>query len=290
MRRMAAIAALAVPLCACQATVRVGVATKVNGSGDLSVALILDKQAAGFVGDPAAVIKTADLEKAGWMVDKPTGGDKSSGATVASLHHPFRTVAEANGLLASLAGTGQGTKVPFHLTLTHASGALKSGVGVNGEVDTSGGVDAFADDKLRAALGAPTLAALLDAVHRQGATVPVFTAQVATVLPGRPDHVVAGGRVEGDTVVWNVPLGATQSIGASSTVRDAVAFEWLLGAAAFLAAFVVVVLVSFTRRNRWRFGDGHSLSPGDRRGPGGGGRHRAHQDRWSLPTGPGSRR
>ncbi|GAC1597175.1 MAG: hypothetical protein NVS3B21_21530 [Acidimicrobiales bacterium] len=284
MRRIAAIAALAVPLCACQATVRVGVTTKVNGSGELSVALILDKQAAGLVGDPSTVIKTADLEKSGWVPDK------AAGASVVSFRHPFRTVSEANGLLAGLAGAAPGGRVPLHITLTHTSGTLKSDVVVTGEVDTSGGVDAFADDKLRAALGAPTLAALLDAVHKQGATVPAFTAQVATALPGRPEHVVAGGRVEGDTVVWNVPLGATQSIGASSTVRDAVAFEWLLGAGAFLAAFIVVVLVSFTRRNRWRFGDGHSLSPRDRRGPGGGGRHRAHQDRWSLPTGPGSRR
>ncbi|GAC1533777.1 MAG: hypothetical protein NVS3B12_13620 [Acidimicrobiales bacterium] len=290
MRRFAALAALAVPLCACQATVRVGIATKVNGSGDLSVALILDKQAAGFVGDPAAVIKTADLEKSGWVADRTNGGDKPDGAIVASLHHPFRTVAEANGLLAGLAGNAPGTKDPFHLILRHASGTLESGVSVTGEVDTSGGLDAFADDKLRVALGAPTLAALLDAVHKGGATVPAFTAQVATRLPGPPAHVVAGGRVEGDTVVWNVPLGATQSIGASSKVRDAVAFEWLLGAGAFLAAFVVVVLISFTRRNQWRFGDGHNLSPRDRRGLGGGGRHRAHQDRWSLPTGPGSRR
>ena len=284
MRRLAALAALAVPLCACQATVRVGVATKVDGSGDVSVSLVLDKQAAGLVGDAATVIKTADLEKAGWVADK------TSGDTAVSLHHPFRTVTEANGLLAGLAGTGPGTKVPFHLTLRHSSGTLKSAVSVIGEVDTTGGVDAFADDKLRAALGAPTLAALLDAVHKQGATVPAFTAQVATRLPGRPVHVVAGGRVEGDTVVWNVPLGATQSVGASSMVRDSVALEWLLGAGAFLAAFVVVMLISFTRRNQWRFGDGHNLSPGDRRGIGGGGRHRAHQDRWSLPTGPGSRR
>jgi len=283
-RRFAALAALAVPLCACQATVQVAVAPKANGSGELSVSLVLDKDAATMVGDVGTGIKTDDLVRAGWTIDKPIVA--SDGGARLSAHHPFRTVGEADGLLAGLAGVG--ANVPFHLTLTHASGTLSSQVRLAGDVDLTGGVDRFADDKLRQALGAPTLAAALDRAKASGAAVPALSAEVDAVLPGRPAHV-DGGTVSGDTVRWDVPLGARRTIGASASVADPLALAWLLGAAGFLAALVVVIVVRLRRRRQWRFGDRHSPLPRDFRGPGGG-RNRGHQDRWSMPLGPGSRR
>ena len=284
MRRLAALAALALPLCACQATVRVGVAPKSNGSGDLSVAVVLDRQAAAALGDLTTAIPTADLEKAGWVIDKPV--TNPGGGASETAHHPFRTVAEANALLATIAGGG--AKVPFAVTLSHRSATLASHVAVTGAVDVSGGVDAFADDKLRQALGSPSLAAALDQAKQSGAAVPQITAELAATMPGHPTHV-AGGKVRGDTVTWDVPLGQRMTIGATSQVTDTFAEKWLLVAGGFVVAFLLVMAVQFSRRNQWRFGDRHSVSR-DFRGPGVGGRNRGHQDRWSLPTGPGSRR
>lgn len=284
MRRSAALAALAVPLCACQATVRVAVAPKANGSGDLTVSAVLDKDAAAMVGDLGTGIKTDDLIRAGWTVDKPVVA--SDGGASVSAHHRFRTVSEADALLSGLAGGGG--NVPFRLTLTHASGTLASRVRLAGDVDLTGGVDRFADDKLRQALGAPTLAAALDRAKASGAAVPALTAEVDAVLPGRPAQV-DGGAVSGDTVRWEVPLGARRAIGASASVADPLALAWLLGAAGFLVALLLVIVVRFRRRRQWRFGDRHSPLPRDFRGTGGG-RNRGHQDRWSMPLGPGSRR
>ena len=284
MRRLAALAALVMSLCACHATVQVQVVPKANGSGVLSVSLVMDRDAAALVGDPATAVRTADLEKAGWTVDKPVV--TSDGGVSVSAHHRFRTVAEADGLLAGLAGGG--TKVPFHLVVTHASGTLSSRVGVAGEVDLSGGVDRFADDKLRQALGAPTLAAALERAKADGATVPELSAEVTAVLPGRPTRV-SGGKVSADSVTWDVPLGSSAAIAATSNVTDRTAERWLIAAAGFVVAFLIVIGVMFSRRNEWRFGDRASRGPRDLRGPGGG-RSRGHQDRWSLPTGPGSRR
>ena len=284
MRRFAALAALAVPLCACQATVRVAVAPKANGSGDVTVSLVLDREGAAMIGDLGTGIKTDDLVRAGWTVDKPVVAN-DGGARV-SAHHPFRTVSEADTLLAGLAGGG--ANVPFHLTVAHSSGTLSSRVRLEGDVDLTGGVDRFADDKLRQALGAPTLAAALDRAKASGAAVPGLTAEVDAVLPGRPAHV-DGGVVSGDTVRWDVPLGARRTIGASAAVADPLALAWLLGAAGFVVALLLVIVVRFRRRRQWRFGDRHSPLPRDFRGPGGG-RNRGHQDRWSMPLGPGSRR
>ena len=284
MRRLAALAALALPLCACQATVRVGVAPKANGSGDLSVALVLDRQAAAAVGDLTTAVPTADLGKAGWVIDKPVA--TPGGGATETAHHPFRTAAEANALLAGLAGGG--AKTPFPITLSHRSATLASHVDVAGAVDLSGGVDAFADDKLRQALGASSLAAALDQARQTGVAVPQITAELVATMPGHPTHV-AGGKVRGDTVTWDVPLGQRMAIGATAKVTDTFAEKWLLVAGGFVVAFLLVMAVQFSRRNRWHFGDRHSVTR-DFRGPGNAGRNRGHQDRWSLPTGPGSRR
>lgn len=284
MVRLAVLAALALPLCACQATARVGIAPKANGSGDLSVSLVLDRQAAAMVGDLTGALPTGDLQKAGWVVDKPVANP--GGGATETAHHRFRTVTEANTLLAGLAGPG--TKVPFHVALTHHSATLSSRVALSGDVDLTGGVDAFADDKLRQALGAPTVAAALDQARRDGAAVPQLDAQLVATLPGRPTKV-EGGAVHGDTVTWNVPLGQRLAVRASSKVTDSFAEKWLLIAGGFVVAFLIVMGVQFSRRNRWHFGDRHSV-PRDFRGPGNAGRNRGHQDRWSLPLGPGSRR
>lgn len=285
MRRLAAaLAAVTLPLGACQATVRVGVAPKANGSGDLTVSLLVDRQAAAMLGDLSTAIPTGDLEKAGWTVDKPVA--TPGGGAMETAHHPFRTVAEANGLLAGI--TGGGAKVTFPIALSHRSAILASHVAMTGAVDLSGGVDAFADAKLRQALGAASLSAALEQAKQTGAAVPQVSAELVATLPGRPSHV-AGGKVNGDTVTWVVPLGQRVAVGASAKVTDSFAEKWLLVAGGFVVAFLLVLAVQFSRRNQWHFGDRHSVTR-DFRGPGNGGRNRGHQDRWSLPTGPGSRR
>src|SRR6202022_2843018 len=92
---------------------------------------------------------------------------------------------------------------------------------LQGWVDLSRGVDAFADDAVRrqlAPLGAPTLTEGLAALTRQGATVPSFAVSIDAALPGRVS-ATNGTRV-GSLVHWDLPLGQTTNLMAKASARN----------------------------------------------------------------------
>src|SRR4051794_27316348 len=129
---------------ACQVTVAVGVDANADGSGLVTVTATLDKDAAAQAGSLAL----DDVRDAGWTVDAPrtlADGGQSIRAT-----KPFSTPAGLTVVMAEVSGpTG-----PFHdFHLTRHQSALATKTAFTGTVDLTGGLGAFADNDLRAALG-----------------------------------------------------------------------------------------------------------------------------------------
>ena len=250
----------ALSLVACRADVKISVTSTQGGAGQLAVSFVLDAQAVARIGDVGRALQLGDLERAGWQLSGPhTGAD---GSVTTTISHPFSSVAQASALLDQLSAPGPGGRRPFTLSLRHGRGLTSSQVGLSGDVDLRGGVDAFADDQIRQALGVTSLQAAIDRLRQDGDTVPTVSAQVVAVLPGRPVHLAGDGQVVGDTVTWTIPLGTDQVIGATAVATSRAAKLWLVGAAVCLLALVLVVAGSLVFRRRPRGARGaHRRSP-----------------------------
>jgi hypothetical protein len=252
-RRLAALA-VALPLLACQATAQVAVSTTPGGGGTLAVSLVLDAQAAARL-DLASALQVGDLQRAGWQLVAPVTA--RNGSVTVTVRHPFHDPAQATALLGTLGA-------PLHLTLTRRRGLVSDRLALAGTVDLRGGVDAFADDRLRSSLGLTSLASALAGLQRAGATTPTMDVQVVSDLPGRPRQVAGGGQVRGDTVTWTVPLGAVAVIGASTSSTDTTAEHWLEAAGALLVALAIAVVWEVRAR---RQPDAWAVPAGSRRRP-----------------------
>ena len=93
-----------------------------DGSGVVTVAVVLDAEAAAKVGDLSKVVAVDDLTKSGWkvhgpgpaptvlaamadagLVARPSNGWPKTSVAIA-VSHPFADVAAANAILASISG------------------------------------------------------------------------------------------------------------------------------------------------------------------------------------------
>lgn len=158
-RLVPALAALLVVLSAgaCQVRTTVDVAVAEDGSGTVTVAVALDDEALARVpdvdddgtsgpADLAALVRSEDLVAAGWTVADPETGD---GETVLRISRPFGTPAEADRVLAELTG---GSGALRDLTVTRSASFGRTELGFSGTADLSGGLEAFGDEGLAAAL------------------------------------------------------------------------------------------------------------------------------------------
>jgi len=233
------LALCALSLVACRADVRISVAPTKGGAGQVAVSVVLDAQAVARIGDVGQALELGDLERAGWQVSGPHAA--ADGSVTTTITHVFDSVTQAGALLDELSVPGPGGRRPLALSVRRSRGLTTSSVAVDGEVDLAGGVDAFADDGLRQALGVTSLQAAMDRLRGDGDTLPTVSAEIVADLPGRPLDVAGDGRVAGDTVTWTVPLGADQLIGARAVTTSEGARLWLAGAAACLAGLVFVL-------------------------------------------------
>lgn len=248
---LGALAALA--LVGCRATTTVAIDVARNGAGTVAVSVSLDREAAARAG----VLQVGDLERAGWRVTGPVTG--ADGSVTETVTHAFASPADAARLLGSLAPAPPGGAAPVRLGVTRGRGVATSRLGVGGTVDLRGGVDAFADRRLLDALGTPSLSASLQQLRQAGDTPPALDLRVTVALPGRIRSVAGTGRVEGGRVVWEVPMGSSTTVGASSAVGETVDRRWLEAAGVALAAMAVVLITGWRRA-----------------------RARRHRDRWSV--------
>ena len=246
--------ALAVALLAtaCQVDTTVDIAVDDDGSGRVTVTVVLDAEAAAKVPDLDQSLLLDDVRKAGWRV---VGPDRTAaGGWRVSATKPFADPSQLPAVMAELGGEGG----PFRdFTLTRDDAFAKTSYRLEGTVDLSGGIDAFGDDALRQALGGTTTGRTPEQLAADaGRPLPeALRFQVRTHLPG------------GGTEEWTPVLGQpAQQIEASSASRRPRA--WLFGFAAALAAagfLGTVYLIS--RYNRMKRPPSYVHRPGGPRRP-----------------------
>jgi len=194
-------------------------------------------QAPGLADD----LRLDDAVAAGWTVDGPTATD--SGGLRVVVTRSFASVDEATALLGSVNGTGgplQG------ITLTRSVTDSEVTTSLNGSLRVDGGLNAFADPDLLAAIGGTPYADDIAAAGLTPADAVTFT--LVADLPGSlsPD---AAGSVP-TSLTWSVPIdgtAATVSATSVATIGGEESSVWGTVATIALIALIVwcVLAVAF---------------------------------------------
>ena len=235
-----------VVLGACKVDVSVGIDTEADGSGEVQVTAVLDEDAAERVGDLEENLRTDDLEKAGWIVERPERRD--DGSVAQTIRQSFDDPAEAERMLAELAGDDPETNAAAPLRafeVEQERGFFRTTTTFTGVVDLARGVEAFSDAGLTEAFGGQPLGAPVDQLERQlGATFDrLFGLQVAVRLPGKVESNAPTTADNG--AVWAPKLGERVELTAEATQVNTRNVILLLVAVASTLALVAVLL---TRR------------------------------------------
>ncbi|MFM7537372.1 MAG: hypothetical protein ACKO91_16455 [Acidimicrobiales bacterium] len=215
LRRTLGLVVLIALLAGCRLTASVDLAVERDGSGRLQVVLTADPElvakAPGLIDD----LRFDDLQAVGWQGPSTGAGGgpplidrRADGSVAVTMVHAFADLAEANRLLASLNGPA-GPLRNLQLDMTPSFGRLRTTVA--GAAGLSG-LDAFADDALRAALG-PNVAFAGAVTDPAGA----FDLEVTVRAPGRVVATSPGAVVVRSTV----PEGAVDTRPATVTWRFA---------------------------------------------------------------------
>lgn len=226
---------LATAACEVRTTVAVDVAD--DGSGTVEVAVGLDAAALerlpdldgdGVSGaaDLAALVRSDDLAAAGWTVAEPDADD--DGTTWLRATRAFGTPAEATEILAAVTGP-DGPLRDLRVTRSASFGRVE--YGFRGTADLRGGLEAFGDEGLAAALEGEPLGEDEAAIEERAGRplAEAFTFEITSRLPG-------------DETTWTPALGdGPVEIAATSTVYDRPVLA--LAAVALLAGLVMAALL-----------------------------------------------
>jgi hypothetical protein len=210
------LAALVLMASACEVRTRVQVTVEEDGSGVVEVAVGLDREAlaqvpdldgngTSDVTDLVALVRTEDLEAAGWRVSEPDAA--GSDMTWIRVSKPFGTPAEANAVLAEVSGPSGPLR---DMRLSRSTGFASTKLSFTGTADLSGGLEAFGDSGLAQALdGEPLGEDAAQIEQRLGEPLTdAFHLDVVVDLRGEESH-------------WSPRLGSpAERLSASSSVRD----------------------------------------------------------------------
>lgn len=231
----------------CQVHTTVTVDVAEDGSGTVEVAVGLDGEAMSRLpdldedgtpgpADLAALVRADDLVAAGWTVAEPDA--RADGTTWVRATRAFGTPDEAEAILAELTGPDGALR---DLQVARRDSFGRSRYELSGTIDLSGGLEAFGDEGLAAALDGEPLGEDVAAIEmRYGRPVAeMFAFELTASLPGADAS-------------WSPRLGDEPvDVRADSTVYD-----WpVLGLAAVaVAALVALAAVLVTRAVRARRG------------------------------------
>lgn len=250
MRRALSVFLAALALSACKVDTQVAVVVEADGSGTITVTATADADVVGQAPGLADDLRFDDAVAAGWEVDGPTATD--TGGLTVSLQHDFAAVEEATALLRSI----NGDRGPLHdVAITRVVTKDDITTSLSGTMRVDGGLDAFADPDVLAAIGGTPYA---DDVAAAGlrptdAVTVVFTAD----LPG--DVLTTDTTAEAPTT-WTVPLDGTAADlttsavlaqGESDSVWGTVADVALVALVAWcVVAVAFIAFVAAARRKR----------------------------------------
>ena len=222
---------------ACEVRTTVAVDVEDDGSGSVEVAVGLDAAAlerlpdldgdgVSDAADLAALVRSDDLTAAGWTVAEPAAGD--DGTTWLRATQAFGTPTEGTEILAAVTGP-DGPLRELRVTRSASFGRVE--YGFHGTADLRGGLEAFGDEGLAAALEGEPLGEDEAAIEMRAGRplAEAFTFEVTS-------------RLSGDETTWRPALGdGPVDLAATSTV-----YNWpvlALAAVALLAGLVMAALL-----------------------------------------------
>ncbi len=250
MRRLLALVVVALALTACKVDTTVDVAVKPDGTGLITLTAVADADVVAQAPGLADDLRFDDAVAAGWVLTPPAATD--AGGLKVVLTHGFATVEEATALLQSM----NGTRGPLHdVRLSRIVTADDITTSLAGTLRVDGGIDAFADPDLLAAIGGSPYADNIAATGLRPTDVVTFT--FAADLPGKSATSATSSTSATGTVgdlpplTWSVPLDGTHTDLAStyvlsqgtpssiwgtvSTIALVVFVAWCVLAVAFIA-------------------------------------------------------
>lgn len=219
----------------CRIGARVGIDVHGDGSGVVTVAVHLDRdavRAAELGGAPLEQqVRLTDLPAAGWTVGPWTRRD--GGASIV-LRRPFATAAELTAVMRDLNGPNGPLRA---VRLTRDRGPLRTEFDFHALADLAAtGAGVAADQQLAANVAAQRVdVAALDA-ELTGQLHDALRFRVATTLPG------------GGTTVWEVAPGTRRLLAASSSQLGPSQAVWFAVAGVLAVGAVVVLVVTARRR------------------------------------------
>jgi hypothetical protein len=229
--------ALLVTGCRVDATTRVVVAD--DGSGTVTVEVVLDREAAARIPDLADQLRVRDLRRTGWEVTGPESAD--GGGVVITASKDFFEPGQLATVLTEIGGARGPVRDPS-LERTRDFGT--TAYDFTGTLDLSRGIASFSDRRLTRLLdGFPVgqdQAALEAELGAPLSELTSFTFEI--VLPDGADT---------QTSTWEARLGdEPTAVTASTEERNLLAFGLAAGALLAAVLLVLVLVWRVIRRNR----------------------------------------
>ena len=212
MRRAFALLLVALALTACKVDTTVHVQVNADGTGSITLTAVADAEVVAQAPGLAEDLRFDDAIAAGWALTAPAATD--TGGLQVVLTREFATVEEATALLQSINGPGG----PLHdIALTRAVTDDDITTGLAGTLRVDGGIDAFADPDVLAAIGGSPYADDIAATNLRPTDVVTFTFSLE--LPGEAMTPAGGTPATADAALaWSVPLDGTSADLATTTV------------------------------------------------------------------------
>ena len=249
-RRLLTLVVVALALTACKVDATVDVAVKADGTGIITLTAVADADVVAQAPGLAEDLRFDDAIAAGWVLTPPAATD--AGGLQVVLTHQFTTVEQASALLQSINGAAG----PLHdvvLTRTVTPDDITTSLG--GTLRVDGGIDAFADPDVLAAIGGSPYADNIAATGLRPTDVVTFT--FTADLPGEPTTPATGTTGGEQVLTWSVPLDQTSVDLASSSVlaQGTPSSIWGTVSTIALVVFVAwcalaVVFIAFVARAR----------------------------------------
>lgn len=231
---------------ACDVSGELRVEVARDGSGTVTVEVVLDAEAADRLGDPDEQIRTDDLEAAGWerSATMARGDD-----TVVSISKPFGSPDDLQGVLDEVAGSmfeDFGVEVE--------DGFARTTWTVRGNVRSPGDLADFGDERLAAALDGLPIGRTPEELAAEFGGSPSVPLRVVVRMPAGVDDSSRGADAVDDRArAWTVDLASggeqSQRVALSAGARDAGPLRWFAVAALLLVgAGIWRVVIAMRRR------------------------------------------
>jgi hypothetical protein len=248
-RQLVLVALLGLLASACRLQLDVNVAVEEDGSGSVEVVVGVDRDGIERIGgDLGTVLAVDDLEAAEWVVDGPD--EESDGYTRVRFRKTFANPEEAAGIFEEIAGQDG----PFQaFAVSHDSSFAETEWGFRGRVDFSGGIEAFGDEGLAAALDGEPLGQTQEEIEEQlgEALSRIIQVRVGVRLPG--DVSSNATTKAGNGAVWQVGFGdGTVDMEATGEEQRTSTLVGVGVAAACLAILLLYGLVRLAMRSSHR--------------------------------------